>query len=155
MSKKNKSRRSVRRTVWIVLILVILGGGGYYGYYKWYVPAHTTTTAATQTMQTATARQGNLVLYATGTGTLVPAAQATFGFDTSGQVIAINVKVGDKVQAGDVLADIDPTSAKAALQDAQRALNDIKNIRIFLGAVGEDEMRSTDAIPNLFHEGSW
>ena len=61
-----------RRTLWISLVVVVLVGAGGYAYYqRVYLPKQTTDVP---TMQTATARQGDLIIYASGTGTLVPAA---------------------------------------------------------------------------------
>jgi RND family efflux transporter MFP subunit len=63
------------------------------------------------------------VLYANGTGTLIPSGESSFGFNTSGQVSEIDVKVGDQVQAGQVLAQLDDTAAKIKLAEAQKAMD--------------------------------
>jgi len=55
-------------------------------------------------MQTATVRQGDLVLRASGTGTLVSNDEIQLGFGTAGPVAELRVQVGDKVHKGDVLA---------------------------------------------------
>jgi multidrug efflux pump subunit AcrA (membrane-fusion protein) len=62
-------------------------------------------------------------LYANGTGTIIPAAESSFGFNTTGQVSAIYVKVGDEVEAGQVLAQLDDTEANIELAEAQEAMN--------------------------------
>lgn len=53
-----------------------------------------------------------------GTGSVVPANTANVAFQTSGQVIAVAVRVGDKVKAGQMLALLDDSdltlSAKSA-----------------------------------------
>ena len=74
-------------------------------------------------LQTAKATVGDLVLYADGTGTVIPAAESSFGFSTNGQVSEIYVKVGDQVEAGQVLAQLDDTYAKIELAEAQEAMN--------------------------------
>jgi multidrug efflux pump subunit AcrA (membrane-fusion protein) len=76
-------------------------------------------------LQTATARRGDLSLVATGTGSLVPATEVDLGFDTSGELAEILVAVGDEVEAGQVLARLDPTSAEAALTEAETALREL------------------------------
>lgn len=127
MSNKSKTSafwsRLSKRTVWIVLIILVLAGGGGYTYYHYvYLPAQTPAQPA---LQTAVVRQGDLTLSASGTGTLTPAAQATFGFRTSGQVTKINVKVGDTVEAGQIMAELDNTSQQIQYTQAKRALADL------------------------------
>ena len=68
-----------------------------------------TSTTQDSTLQTAKATKGDLVLYANGTGTVIPEAESALGFNTNGQVKEINVKVGDTVKAGQVLAQLDAT----------------------------------------------
>jgi HlyD family secretion protein len=54
------------------------------------------------------------------TGSLSAAAEQNLGFAKGGQLTAVNVEVGDRVEAGQVLASIDPVPARQAL-DAQKA----------------------------------
>src|SRR6185436_4200542 len=76
-------------------------------------------------LQTATAIRGNIVLYANGTGTLAAAKTASFGFGTSGQITELNVKIGDQVQAGQVIGKMDDAQVKAAYDQAKRTLDDL------------------------------
>jgi len=109
-----------------VLVTVILFGavsiGGYVTYLH-FTSQNTTKTVDETPLQKAKATVGDLVLYANGTGTLIPAEESSFGFNTSGQVSEINVKVGDQVEAGQVLAQLDDTEAKIKLAEAQAAMN--------------------------------
>jgi hypothetical protein len=72
--------RTFKKLWWIVLFVLVLAGGGYYGYYRW---QQTQTAAAqTETLQTATARQGDLVIRASASGTPGPftnGGQRNFG----------------------------------------------------------------------------
>lgn len=112
-----------RRAGWIFLAIVVLTGGGGFAYYRMvYLPSQTTDEP---TMQTATTRQGDLVIYASGTGSLIPAAESSFGFGTSGQVSKINAKVGDNVQAGQVLAELDNSNQQIQYEQAKRALAEL------------------------------
>ena len=66
-----------------------------------------------------------MVLSASGTGTLIANSDATFGFKTSGQLTDVNVKVGDHVEAGQVLAQLDHTLAEMNYTEAQQALQEL------------------------------
>ena len=55
----------------------------------------------------------------TGTGNLVPMTQSNVNFRVTGILTEIDVKVGDHVTAGQVLARVDPTSEQQALAAAQ------------------------------------
>jgi HlyD family secretion protein len=113
-----------RKTAWITgifLMLAVLGGYAYYS--TIYLPSQATTTEPE--LQTATVRQGDLVIYASGTGTLIARSDASFGFGTSGQVTQVYVKVGDQVEAGQVLAELSNTSALLSFEQAKRALAEL------------------------------
>lgn len=123
MPLKNRISLS-RKSVSIILTLILLavfGGGLYLRGHS--LPAETPATESE--LKTATAREGDLVLYASGSGTLMALSETSFGFKTSGQVTQLNVQVGDVVEAGQVLAELDSTSAALALQRAQRTLNEM------------------------------
>ncbi len=93
---KGSSRKHPRALRWVLLILFLLAaaGGGYY-YYS--TTAQQTDVTTQPTMQTATAQQGNLVIYASGTGTLVARANIALAFGAGGEVAQVHVKTGDKV----------------------------------------------------------
>jgi RND family efflux transporter MFP subunit len=89
--------------------------------------------AQAEQVQTAVVRQGDLTLYASGSGTLVAGKEVELGFGTAGSVAQIYVQPGDQVQAGDVLAeqaDIEQleasvAEAELALHEAQQALDSL------------------------------
>lgn len=56
--------------------------------------------------QTTIARRGDIVLSATGPGTLHPSNQVDLGFggSTSAKLVTLNVNVSDQVKAGQLLA---------------------------------------------------
>jgi HlyD family secretion protein len=111
------------RLLIVLGIVFALGWGGWTGYQNFATLQVATATPAA--IQTSTARRGDLVLYASGTGTLIPAADVTFGFGTSGQVALVNVKVGDKVQSGDVLAELANATVQLSYEQARRNLAEI------------------------------
>jgi RND family efflux transporter MFP subunit len=70
------------------------------------------------------------------TGTVTSERTAALSPRVSGLVLKVNVDAGDRVSAGDVLIELDPTLAKldlnraeAALSEAKAALNEAKRLR--------------------------
>lgn len=70
--------------------------------------------------QFATVQRGNIEDLVTATGTLQPRDYVDVGAQVSGQLKKIHVEIGSVVQAGDLLAEIDPTVYLATV-DARRA----------------------------------
>jgi macrolide-specific efflux system membrane fusion protein len=80
-------------------------------------------TAAVASERTVSVQQGTVTKTATADGTLESASTASASFETSGTVTAINVKVGDKVKKGQVLAKVDPAAAQRTLDAAEADLD--------------------------------
>ena len=84
-------------------------------------------------IQTATVRQGDLVVLASGTGTLIAHNDMDLGFGTNGIIEEILVQAGDEVLVGDTLAvqghredlEADVAIAKIAVLNAQETLDEI------------------------------
>jgi len=110
-----------KRSFWIILIvaLAILGGAAYL-----YFDRTAATEAADEeaAVQSTTVRQGDITISATGAGAVVPATEIALGFTGNGVLKEVLVQVGDKVQAGDVLARLDDTAAQQALANAELQL---------------------------------
>jgi len=102
---------------WIALIVILLaaGGGGYY-YYNVYLPAQE---PEEKLAQTATVRRGEIIISASGAGSVIPAVELDLSFQSGGVLTELLVSVGGKVQAGDVLAQLDDTQARKALIAAE------------------------------------
>ena len=120
-----KTRRP-RKWALLAALAIVLAAGGGTGYYFWKKQA-TPVAAKSSAVQTATVTRGSIKLFASGTGALVAPAQATFGFKASGQVAKLSVKVGDVVDAGQLLASLDDTSAQLAYQQALNALSELSS----------------------------
>ncbi len=67
----------------------------------------------------AVATQGSIVISASGSGTLVSKNERNISFGTSGEVVSVNVQVGDMVEKGDLLAVLDPSTAQDAYTSAR------------------------------------
>lgn len=111
---------SRKRLFWIIvlaLVLVVGVGGGYYYYNNVYLQAQ--EPVEEETIVTYTVGRGDLVITASGSGTLIPASEIALGFRSSGILSDLLVEVGDRVEAGDVLARLDDTDAQDTLAQAQ------------------------------------
>lgn len=80
----------------------------------------TACSAAESAPKTAAVERVTMAGGIASTGSLSAANEQNLGFAQGGQLTAVNVKVGDRVEAGQVLAAIDPVPAQQAL-DAQKA----------------------------------
>ncbi|MCB0017041.1 MAG: efflux RND transporter periplasmic adaptor subunit [Anaerolineales bacterium] len=110
-----------KKSFWIVaIILLAAGGGSYYYYTSEYLPAQI---IEEPTIQTARVRTGDIIVSASGAGAVVAATEINLGFRTGGVLAGVSVQVGDRVLAGDVLAQLDNTDANktVALADVQVA----------------------------------
>ena len=108
------------RIVLIVAIALALAAAGFYFYKNQPSSAQAPEEPA---LQTAAVRRGDLVISATGAGTVISAADASLGFANGGLLVALPVQVGSKVNAGDVLARVDDTDAASAVEQAQLSLD--------------------------------
>ncbi len=123
--KPSGKRRLPRPVLWIALVVVVvLVAGGIY-YYVQAQQASATAASAQPALQTATARSGNIVLRASGTGTLIAASEVNLAFGTVGPVATLNMAVGSQVKAGDLLAELDSSNQQIALSQAQQTLNQL------------------------------
>ena len=107
-----------KKGFWIVLIVIMLasGAGGAYYYQNVYTAGQE---PEGETVQTATVRRGEIVISASGAGTVIPAAEMALGFQGGGLLTELPVEVGNRVQEGDVLARLDDSQARKALIAAE------------------------------------
>ncbi|MGA7710964.1 MAG: MdtA/MuxA family multidrug efflux RND transporter periplasmic adaptor subunit [Rhizomicrobium sp.] len=111
-----------QRTLWIVvgLILLIL--------FVWaIIPGSKTDLppgglGGPQPVGVATAVKGDIDIWLNGQGTVTPLATVTVRPQVSGQIVRIALQEGQNVKAGDLLAEIDPRSFQAALDQAKGQL---------------------------------
>ncbi len=137
-SRYSKPKRTLwqRKPFWLALFLLIIAGGA--GWYFRLGPGNALITPASASggpdYNTATVRRGNIQLSASGSGTLVTSQSVDLRFSTRGTVTQLNVKVGDMVKTGQVLAQMGNSqaieasiaSAQLSLLQAQQALSDLQ-----------------------------
>jgi HlyD family secretion protein len=111
-----------KRAFWIVLIvlLLVIAGGGYFYYNNAYLQAQEPAEEAQ--IATAQASRGDLVITASGSGVLVPAAEMALGFRSGGVLAEVLVEVGDQVEAGQMLARLDDADAQNQVAQAEISL---------------------------------
>jgi membrane fusion protein, macrolide-specific efflux system len=72
-------------------------------------------------LQVAPVVRGNIEQVVEATGTLKPSRLVSVGAQVSGRIDTLHVKLGDKVRAGDPIADIDSRTQRNALLSARAA----------------------------------
>jgi HlyD family secretion protein len=113
---------------WIALIIVVIIGAGFFAYR---VRAQSSS-SATSNYQTANVQRGTLTSTISAAGTIRSKQSATINWQTSGIIGDVNVKLGDQVTAGQVLAALntnvlppDIINAQQSLVNAKQALADL------------------------------
>lgn len=139
-------KRSNIAIIFFMLVAVI--GGAWY-----FTQPPAADEIAAPILQTAKVRTGDLVVSASGAGTIVPAAQVDLAFRTSGVLTELNVSVGDAVTTNQVLAQLGNSvqavadfqalfspegvaKAELAVSEAQIALNGAEDDLYYL--IGPD-----------------
>lgn len=120
----------MKKVHWRILALVIvLAIGGVLVYRKISAGQSQITTS----LRTGTVTIGDVSSTISGVGTMRSKQSANVNWQTSGKVEAVNVTIGQQVNAGDVLATLDPVSlstsiiqAQADMISAQKDLEDLQ-----------------------------
>ncbi len=108
------------RAAIVALAVVVLAGAGGLAY--WLTSGSSTPTGLVVTTETVAVRTGTIQQTVASSGTIEPASQANLNFGVSGTVTAVNVKAGQTVTAGQVLATVDTTALLEDLNAAQAQL---------------------------------
>jgi multidrug efflux pump subunit AcrA (membrane-fusion protein) len=104
-----------------VILLVVISSYLAYDYFL----TDSAAVSESPRIQTAVARSGDLTVFATGTGQVIPATEVNLGFDEGGTLDELLVKVGDQVSAGEVIARLETNQSEdeIALALAEAELN--------------------------------
>ena len=111
-----------RRLKLLLLLLIVIGlGGGAYWWHK-----HENAADPLADVITAEATTGDLEVAVLATGSLRPAKLVAVGAQVSGRVTSLKVGLGQKIKAGDLIAQIDSLPQQNALKTAQASLNAVR-----------------------------
>ena len=147
-----------RRYVWLMLAVALIAA--LTGWYLWASNAN-----RTPAYSIATAERGDVEDSITALGTLEPLDYVDVGTQVSGQLRVLHVQLGDRVEEGQLLAEIDPTvylarveatraqlanlSAQLADREAQQTLARLQAERqrnlIRLDATSQEQVESAEA----------
>ncbi len=123
----------MKRIYWITGIVLVLLVAGFFSY-RAYAAQRASAAAA---VQTASVQRGTLTASLSSSGTVRSGQSAVINWETSGKVGDISVKLGDHVEADQVLAALDPSAlspaiinARQNLIDSKKALDDLMNSKL-------------------------
>jgi multidrug efflux pump subunit AcrA (membrane-fusion protein) len=91
-----------KKKFWIVLTALAVVLGSVSAYFRFTRPEN--HEAETAPLQTTVVRQGDILVSASATGTLIAAAQVDLSFKSGGLLTGIFVSVGDEVEKSQLLA---------------------------------------------------
>jgi len=111
-----RERKRRRRIIWTGIAAVVLGGGGY-GVMAALRPNHTIDPS-----KFASVERGDLARVVVATGKIEPLSKAEIKSKASGIVKKIHVDYGDRVQQGQVLAELDKVQLAAIVRGSQANL---------------------------------
>ena len=120
---------------------VIAGGVWYFKHGKNDAPQY----------QTVTVGRGDLTQMVTATGTLNPVVNVTVGSQVSGIISKLNVDFNSMVKSNEVIAEIDPSTYQAAVEQAQANL---ANAKANLELQQAEAERSANLFTNKLISGS-
>ena len=108
------------RRPWVIIpaVLVLATGIWWFGFRS----SGTSASAASPTQQLVAVTKGPIGSTVSAEGTVAAAQTDDLSFTSAGTVTAVNVKAGDTVTAGQVLATIDSAQLAAARRAAQSTL---------------------------------
>lgn len=113
-----QTKSSLSTWLWLLLILISVGAAA--GYYLLY---HTQTDTP---VAYATVSSGTIENIVTATGRLQPREYVDVGAQVSGQLVEIHVNVGDQVEEGQLLAEIDSTVYLANVEGSRAQLRNLQ-----------------------------
>jgi HlyD family secretion protein len=139
------TKQSGGRSKWIIIFsaIVVVAAGG-----VWYFKRGNNDTPQ---YQTTTVARGELTQVVTATGTLNPVVNVTVGSQVSGRISKLNVDFNSTVKSNEVIAEIDPSTYQAAVEQSTA---DLANAKANLELQQVEAKRSSELITNKLISGS-
>ena len=106
--------------VWIVVIVTVAGGAAFAGLRYW-APSQAAVEPTTVAVEL-----GNVEQTVLASGALQANAVTSVGAEVSGTIQTLSVKLGDIVQKGDPIAEIDSVNQQNAVKSAEASLANMK-----------------------------
>ncbi len=110
-------KKILSNKLWLTIAVIVILGGGYWGYKYFF-----SSSGETVRYVTAQVQKGTLVVSISGSGQVSASTQVDVKPKVSGDVISVGVAAGQNVEAGTLLAQLDPTDAQKAIRDAESNL---------------------------------
>ena len=120
LKKRKKKNKTLRIIITIGIILVVLAGIAF-GLYKLFYKAEADKQILTDIVQ-----RGSIQSTVTGSGVTKAKESDSITLSSGGTVLDVFVKEGDQVHAGDPLYTIDSSEALAAVDDAQKTVDNFE-----------------------------
>lgn len=117
--QKVKRKRRARSWLWLPVVLAVASAA----YYGWTRYAETPATAA---MVIDVVTHGDIENSVTAVGTLDAVNSVDAGAQVSGQLKALHVEIGDKVEANQLIAEIDPATIENRIEIDQAELANLQ-----------------------------
>ena len=110
----------IKRKLAAGILILVVAGGGYFGY-KYFFGASVATRYVSAQVE-----KGTLIISISGSGHVSASNQVDVKPKASGEITALNIKLGQEVGAGAVLAAIDASDAERTVRDAETSLETAK-----------------------------
>ena len=110
-----------RKKWWLLALVIALGGGA-----AAYFTLMTSPGPSAQELATAPVVRGDIEQTVTALGTVKPKTYVDVGTQVSGQLRTVYVEIGDLVEQGKLLAQIDPTVYQTRVRGNQAQLDNLK-----------------------------
>lgn len=132
---------------WLTAVALIVAAGAA-GYKYYYLPRYG---SAANKFRTMVVRRGDVKQVVNSTGTVQPVLSVQIGSFASGPVQKVFVDFNDRVKAGQILAQVDPRTYKAAVTSASAGLNhskaDLVRVKALLDQALRNEKRAQQLHP--------